>query len=128
MKAVVTDNKDGTYKVTYNAKAQGKHLINVNVRQKPIQNSPFSVNAERLGMCVWPKYFRLTLYEGIDAIKTDAYGPGLEGGNTKENTHFTILAKNKKGDPVGGGGDRFDIKITGPYDSGLHSSFVYYQI
>jgi hypothetical protein len=40
--------------------------------------------------------------------------------NTKENTSFTILAKNKKGDPVGAGGDRFDIKITGPYDSGIY--------
>lgn len=103
MKADVIDNGDGTYKVTYNPKAHGKHLINVNVRSKPIQNSPFSVNAERLG---------------IDAIKTDAYGPGLEGGHSRKPTHFTILAKNKKGDPVGIGGDRFDVKITGPYDSG----------
>jgi len=109
VKAEVVDNGDGTYKVTYNPKAHGKHLINVNVRGKPIQNSPFSVNAERLG---------------IDAVKTDAYGPGLEGGHAKNATHFTILAKNKKGDPVGVGGDRFDIKITGPYDSDIKTEVV----
>jgi len=109
VKAEVTDNGDGTYKVVYNPKAHGKHLINVNVRNKPIQNSPFSVNAERLG---------------IDAIQTNAYGPGLEGGVTKDTTHFTIVAKNKKGDPVGVGGDRFDVKIEGPYDTDIRSETV----
>jgi filamin len=109
VKADVVDNGDGTYKVTYNPKAHGKHLINVNIRNKPIQNSPFTVNAERLG---------------VDAVKTDAYGPGLEGGHTKENTQFTIVAKNKKGDPVGVGGDRFDIKITGPYDTDVKTETI----
>jgi len=109
VKAEVSDNGDGTYKVTYNPKAHGKHLINVNIRGKPIQNSPFSVNAERLG---------------IDAIKTDAYGPGLEGGHSKKPTHFTIVAKNKKGDPVGAGGDRFDVKITDPYNSDIKTETV----
>jgi hypothetical protein len=50
VKAEIHDNGNGTYLVKYNAKAHGKHLINVNVRNKPIQNSPYSVNAERLGM------------------------------------------------------------------------------
>lgn len=109
VKAEVVDNGDGTYKVSYNPKAHGKHLINVNVRNKPIQNSPFSVNAEKLG---------------VDAVKTDAYGPGLEGGVTKDTTHFTIVAKNKKGDPVGSGGDRFDVKIVGPFDSEVKTETI----
>jgi hypothetical protein len=55
---------------------------------------------------------------GVDAAKSQIYGPGLEGGATKEPTHFTVVANNKKGDPVGAGGDRFDVKITDPYGSG----------
>jgi len=79
------------------------------VRAKPIQNSPFSVNVDKLG---------------VDAAKTHAYGPGLEGGSTKEPTHFTIAAHNKKGDPVGTGGDRFDVKITDPYGAEIKSEVV----
>jgi len=102
VKADVHDNGDGTYQVVYNPKSHGQHVINVNIHNKPIQNSPFRVNADRLG---------------VDPSLTDAYGPGLEGATAKEPTYFTIVAKNKKGDPVGAGGDRFDISIKGPYDS-----------
>jgi filamin len=109
IKADVTDNGDGTYRVVYVPKAQGKTVINVNVRAKPIQNSPFSVNVDKLG---------------VDAAKSQAYGPGLEGGATKEPTQFTIVAHNKKGDPVGSGGDRFDVKITDPYGSEIRSDVV----
>jgi filamin len=109
IKAEVTDNGDGTYHVKYVPKAQGKTVINVNVRSKPIQNSPFSVNVDKLG---------------VDASKSQAYGPGLQGGATKEPTHFTIVANNKKGDPVGSGGDRFDVKITDPYGTEIKSEVV----
>jgi Filamin/ABP280 repeat len=57
-------------------------------------------------------------FEGVDAGKSQAYGPGLQGGATKEPTNFTIVANNRKGDPVGSGGDRFDVKITDPYGAG----------
>lgn len=59
----------------------------------------------------------------MDASKTDAYGPGLEGGVTKEPTHFTIVTKNKNGDPIPTGGEKFDVKIAGPYDSGSSLCF-----
>jgi Filamin/ABP280 repeat len=49
IKAEVRDNGDGTYHVKYTPKAQGKTMINVNVRAKPIQNSPFTVNVDKLG-------------------------------------------------------------------------------
>lgn len=109
VKAEVTDNGNGTYKVVYNPRGQGKHIINVNVRNKPIQNSPFNVNAEKLA---------------FDASKSDAYGPGLEGGVAKVPTHFTVVGKNKKGDPIGSGGERLDVKITGPYDSEVKTEIV----
>jgi Filamin/ABP280 repeat len=50
VKADIIDKGDGTYDVKYIAKGNGKHTILVNVRGKPIQNSPFTVNAERLGI------------------------------------------------------------------------------
>jgi len=109
IKADIVDNNNGTYKVTYTPKAHGKHLINVNVRSKPIQNSPFTVNADRLG---------------VDAGRTKAFGPGLESPSSKEPTHFTIVANNKKSDPVGAGGDRFDVKISDPYDSEIKSEVI----
>lgn len=109
IKAEVTDNGDGTYHVKYTPKAQGKTVINVNVRAKSIANSPFSINVDKLG---------------VDAGKSQAYGPGLQGGATKEPTHFTILANNKKGDPVGTGGDRFDVKINDPYGAEVKSEIV----
>jgi len=109
VKADVTDNGNGTYRVVYNPKAQGKHLINVNVRSKPILNSPFSVVADRLG---------------VDPSKSKAFGPGLEHPPSKEPTYFTIVANNRKGDPVGTGADRFDVKITDPYDSEVKSEVV----
>lgn len=109
VKADIVDNGNGTYDVKYVAKGNGKHTILVNVRGKPIQNSPFTVNAERLG---------------VDVSKTEAYGPGLEGGVTKEPTHFTIVTKNKNGDPIPTGGEKFDIKIAGPYDSEVRPEVV----
>lgn len=109
VKADIVDNGNGTYEVKYVAKGNGKHTILVNVRGKPIQNSPFTVNAERLG---------------VDVEKTEAYGPGLEGGVTKEPTHFTIVTKNKNGDPIPTGGEKFDIKIAGPYNSEVRPEVV----
>jgi len=109
IKADVHDNGDGTYHVTYTPKAQGKHVINVNVRNKPIQNSPFSINADKLG---------------VDASKSKAFGPGLEGGASKEPTFFTIVANNRKGDPVGSGGDRFDVTVSDPYDGEVKTEVV----
>jgi len=109
VKADIKDNGDGTYLVKYTPKAQGKTTINVNVRSRPIANSPFNVNVDKLG---------------VDAGKSTAYGPGLEGGAAKEPTHFTVVAHNRKGDPVGSGGDRFDVKINDPYGSEIKSEVV----
>ena len=60
----------------------------------------------------------------MDVTKTEAYGPGLEGGVTKEPTHFTIVTKNKNGDPIPTGGEKFDVKIAGPYNSGTQLSYI----
>ena len=52
VKPDIVDKGDGTYEVKYVAKGNGKHTILVNVRGKPIQNSPFTVEAVRLGMSI----------------------------------------------------------------------------
>lgn len=44
----------------YTPKAQGKTTINVNVRAKPIQNSPFNVNVDKLGKFPLLKHKTLT--------------------------------------------------------------------
>eukprot|EP01113_Clastostelium_recurvatum_P015306 TRINITY_DN184_c0_g1_i2.p1 TRINITY_DN184_c0_g1~~TRINITY_DN184_c0_g1_i2.p1 ORF type:complete len:757 (-),score=257.76 TRINITY_DN184_c0_g1_i2:127-2397(-) len=99
--AQIVDNGNGTYGVVYQAKNPGKHIINVVLKGKNIANSPFTVNADRVP---------------LDATNTRVYGPGIEKATTKELATFTIEARNQKGDPVGSGGDKFDIKVQGPYD------------
>lgn len=53
VKPEIVDNGNGTYEVKYTPKGNGKHTILVNVRGKSIQNSPFTVNADRLGMSIF---------------------------------------------------------------------------
>jgi filamin len=102
----VQDNRDGTYTVTYNPTEVGQHEITVGLKNpvapqywEHIKDSPFHVG----------------IVPGTDAAKTRVYGPGLEDG-VQDNlpTHFTIEARDRKGNPIGKGGDPFDVKITGP--------------
>jgi filamin len=43
-----------------------------------------------------------------------AYGPGLEGADTYQPAHFTIVAKNYFDEELPNGGDHFDVQIAGP--------------
>jgi hypothetical protein len=58
VKPEIVDKGDGTYDVKYVAKGNGKHTIHINVRGKPIQNSPFTVEAVRLGTSFMKGYRR----------------------------------------------------------------------
>jgi filamin len=104
--AQVVDNHNGTYDVTYQANEVGKHEIVVGLKNpaapqyfEHIKDSPFQVN----------------IIQGTDPSKTRVYGPGLEDG-VQDNlpTHFTIEARDRKGNPVPRGGDPFEVKIQGP--------------
>jgi filamin len=43
-----------------------------------------------------------------------AYGPGLEGADTYQPAHFTIVAKNYFDEELPTGGDQFEVTIAGP--------------
>lgn len=102
----VTDNRDGTFSVSYQPTEVGKYTVDVFLRHKQIplfythiKDSPFHVN----------------IAAGTDANKSMAYGPGLEDGVTDQlPTTFTIQAKDGKGNNMKNGGDPFEVKIKGP--------------
>jgi filamin len=103
---IVKDNRDGTYSVQYNPTEIGQHDITVGLKNpvKPqywehIRDSPFKAN----------------IVAGTDASKTRVFGPGLEEG-VQDNlpTFFTIEARDRNGNPMGKGGDPFEVKIAGP--------------
>jgi len=100
------DNRDGTFTATYQPVEPGIHTVDVILRHKQfplfynhIKESPFKVPIEA----------------GADAIKSIAFGPGLEDGNDDQHdTTFTIQAKDRNGNNMDKGGDPFDVKIHGP--------------
>jgi len=87
------DNNDGTYTVTYQPPIAGHYDVNVYLKSNV-----------RVGIAV-----------GTDASKTRVFGPGLEDG-VQDNlpTYFTIEARGTDGNPMGKGGDPFQVKIAGP--------------
>jgi filamin len=103
------DNQDGTYGVTYNPKVEGNHVINVTHNDQNIQKSPYNVyiNPGR-----------------ADAVQSKCYGPGLEGGEAHVPTHFTIEARNKKGDRLHTGGHPFAVAIKDPFNQPLVADLV----
>jgi len=96
--AKIKDNGDGTYKVEYSPEHPGLHTINVTLEDKPIKDSPFKVD----------------VVPGADPSKSIAYGDGLEHVLDTEPAEFKIEARDKRNNPIGHGGDKFDVKIKGP--------------
>lgn len=102
----VVDNKDGTYTVTYQPTDPGQHEITVGLKNpvapqywEHIKDSPFHVG----------------IVDGTDPAKSRVYGPGIEDG-VQDNlpTHFTIEARTPSGQPLGKGGDPFEVTVNGP--------------
>ena len=58
------DNEDGTYRVEYAAMNPGPTRVAITLRDKPVANSPYTINVRD---------------HWADAMKTRAWGPGLEG-------------------------------------------------
>jgi len=89
----LTANGDGTFTVTYQPPIAGHYEVNVYMKSNV-----------KVGIAV-----------GTDASKTRVFGPGLEDG-VQDNlpTYFTIEARGTDGNPMGKGGDPFQVKITGP--------------
>jgi filamin len=99
----LVDNKDGTYTGTYTAPDDGKHVGEVTLGDKHVQNSPKTINVTR---------------GGPDATHSKAFGPGLEGAVVGEPAPFTIQSFNRLGQPLTGksaGGDPYKVVVQGPY-------------
>jgi len=83
----LTDNEDGTYKVAYKPNGPGEQKVNVNLRDKPIKNAPYTVK--------------------IKAGASAAF-------SVVENYTFTIQAKTAAGEDRTEGGEDFQVTIEGP--------------
>ena len=106
----IQDNQDGTYKVNYTPTEIGRHVITVQLTGQNIQGSPYSVPVSR---------------SPPDASQSKAYGPGIEPGNQAGlETHFTLQSLNKLGQQLKDGGDKWDVKIQGPYDTDVSPAIV----
>ena len=46
MKVRITDNKNGSYKISYSPKDQGKYKMTVKVIDQPVLDSPFSIEVK----------------------------------------------------------------------------------
>eukprot|EP01114_Cavostelium_apophysatum_P014354 TRINITY_DN369_c0_g1_i1.p1 TRINITY_DN369_c0_g1~~TRINITY_DN369_c0_g1_i1.p1 ORF type:complete len:755 (+),score=260.59 TRINITY_DN369_c0_g1_i1:68-2332(+) len=97
----MTDNNDGTYRVEYTPVEVGVHIVTITLKATQIQGSPFRVPVSRTPP---------------DAQHCKAWGPGLEGGIAGEPAPFTIASFNRLGQPLKDGGDKFEVKVKGPYD------------
>eukprot|EP01097_Dermamoeba_algensis_P011897 TRINITY_DN938_c0_g1_i1.p1 TRINITY_DN938_c0_g1~~TRINITY_DN938_c0_g1_i1.p1 ORF type:complete len:1157 (+),score=374.89 TRINITY_DN938_c0_g1_i1:50-3472(+) len=90
----MTDNGDGTYKVSFTPLDPGRHTINVTLKQQPIGNGPFAVPVEKSSI--------------------SASGPGLQRGEVLSPAEFTINARPllDKNVPLTLG--ELEIQIAGP--------------
>jgi len=98
----ITDNGDGTFPVNYTPVLAGRHKANIKRKGQPVSGAPFTIN--------------------VDAAKTisansTASGRGVEpqGVYIEEEAPFVIQARNRIGNPVDRGGEKFEVKVSGPH-------------
>jgi len=91
--AKITDNGDGTYNVDYAPNDAGPHRIDVTLKDKPVDRSPYTVSVR----------------EGADH-------------NTSliEGFQFVIRARTKNNKDMNRGGENFAVQINGPSGSVSH--------
>jgi len=85
--ANITDNGDGTYRVDYAPENAGPTRIDVGLKDKPVANSPYTVNVK----------------EGADHSTSFV-----------EAHQFVIRSKTKTGKNMTKGGETFTVSINGP--------------
>jgi hypothetical protein len=94
----VKDNQDGTTAVKYLAPAAGQYQLDVVLESKPIVGSPFVVTVHPVG---------------LDALKCQASGPGLESAIDGMQAYFYILTRNKLGTPTTAG-KSLQVNLSSP--------------
>ncbi|EDS89635.1 actin binding protein putative [Entamoeba histolytica] len=95
----VKDNGDGTYDVGYTPVVPGMHKIEVLVNDEPVENTPVDV---------------LVFDEIPDALNCTAEGEGLENAETKTPAPFKIVTRNRAGEQLKNGGQKFNVTVQGP--------------
>ena len=95
----IKDNEDGTYDVNYIPTKPGMHKIEMKVNDEEIEGSPIDV---------------YVFDEIPDVTNTTAEGPGLEEAETKTPAPFKIITRNKNGEQLRKGGQKFNITVDGP--------------
>ncbi|EGG19417.1 P-type ATPase [Cavenderia fasciculata] len=106
----IKDNNDGSYNVSYRPQKVGGYAIAVYLGNTQIKNSPFIANIAQ------PQQESLP----TDALHCRCYGDGLEQGQPKLSSTFTIEARDSKGQVRKVGGDKFYAFIQGPPGIQIH--------
>lgn len=91
-KAIVTDNKDGTVKISYEPKEVGQHEISLRYNDEPIDESPIVFYVDAIGSA---------------KKKITAYGAGLAKGRAGDVCKFTI-------NTGGLGSAKLNVSVEGP--------------
>uniref|UniRef100_A0A3P8U777 Filamin C n=1 Tax=Amphiprion percula TaxID=161767 RepID=A0A3P8U777_AMPPE len=94
MNAYIIDKEDGTYLVQYTPYEDGLHLIEVLFDEVSVPNSPFKVS----------------VIEGCDPTRVQAYGPGLDEGLVNKSNRFTVETR-------GAGTGGLGLAIEGPSEA-----------
>lgn len=99
-KATITDNKDGTIKISYEPKEVGQHEIALRYNDEPIDESPIIFYVDAVGAA---------------KKKITAYGPGLMHGIVGDTCKFTI-------NTGGLGSSKLNVAIEGPSKTSVNLS------
>jgi len=105
----VFDLGDGTYSVFYVSTVSGTYNLNITLNGQHIFGSPSQ-------LVIYPAEF--------SASKTLVFGSGLVTGLVGVLSPFTIVARDRYGNELLHGGQKFDIKVTGPQKQKLPVSIV----
>ncbi|XP_041363463.1 filamin-A-like isoform X1 [Gigantopelta aegis] len=106
----VRDNNDGSICVEYQPKARGRHEIQMSYDGAPVEGSPFS--------CV---------VDAIDGGFVTAFGQGLVGGSSGQETEFTVVAQKGTARDISigiEGPNKVDVKRDDKSDGSTHVTYV----
>eukprot|EP01125_Pyxidicula_operculata_P005277 TRINITY_DN189_c0_g1_i1.p1 TRINITY_DN189_c0_g1~~TRINITY_DN189_c0_g1_i1.p1 ORF type:complete len:897 (-),score=291.77 TRINITY_DN189_c0_g1_i1:46-2736(-) len=98
---VVTDNKDGTYEVSYTPTKVGEYSLDVKVEGNSVG-----------GKNPVPLY---VLPGGADGSNSIAFGPGLETASIEGENTFTVKSFDQFGNPLIAGGAKVGGTVTSKY-------------
>jgi len=108
----VVDNGDGTYSLSYTPEKTGNYVININLGDTPISNSPIDIS-------ILPGVYN-PLNFSWDGLELDTDGRRVVVAGETEN--FTVTARDGFGNPLANGGLAVAGIIAGPANIDLSTS------